>query len=111
MTLSTFSPSAAATVTRTLVLAEPAEDGRIARLAEVEGVIAVTPSANRKRLRVTYDVRAMVMEALQKEAATLGFKLSSGLFARLGRACASFQDDNLRSQAKLVHQCCSTPRH
>lgn len=107
MTLSAFPPSAASTVTRTLVLAEPAGDSQIARLAMTEGVIKVIPSPNRGRLEITYDVRGTVMEALEKVVVTLGLKPSKRLFARMGRAWAAFQDDNLRTQAKLEHHCCS----
>lgn len=107
MTLSTFSPSAASTVTRTLVLAEPANDQQIARLAELEGVIQVTPSTDHKRLEVTYDVRGTVMDALEKVALTLGLTLSRALITRLGRKWFAFQDDNLRAQAKLEHRCCN----
>lgn len=109
MTLTTVPANEATAVTRTLRLAEPAEDALLARLAATEGVIAVTPSSNRMRLEVIYDVRSTVMGALEHVAVTLGFKLSQGIFARLGRAWAAFQDENLRSQAKLVHNCCSTP--
>lgn len=109
MTLTTVLANEATTVTRTLTLAEPADEALLARLAATEGVIAVAPSSNRKRLEITYDVRSTVMGALEHVAATLGLKLSQGIFARLGRAWAAFQDDNLRSQAKLVHNCCSVP--
>jgi len=110
MTLNTFSPSAASTVTRTLVLAEPANDLQIARLSELEGVIQVTPSPDHKRLDVTYDVRGTVMEALEKVVFSLGLKLSLGLVARLGRKWFAFQDENMRTQAKLEHHCCNSLR-
>lgn len=109
MTLHSFAPSAAATVSRTLVLAEPAEDGAIARLVELEGILGVAPSPDRKRLALTYDVRVTVMAALENVAVTLGLKLSRGLLARFGRTWAAFQDENLRAQAKLEHHCCNRP--
>ncbi|MCR6628920.1 MAG: hypothetical protein NVV74_02035 [Magnetospirillum sp.] len=102
-------PDVAATVTRTLALALPADDVQISRLAATEGVLAVLPSPDGRRLKVTYDVRGMVMDALEKVVVSLGLKPSGGMVARLSRAWAGFQDDNLRSQAKLVHNCCNVP--
>lgn len=96
-------------VTRSLALAQPAAPELIARLGKIAGVITVTPSAGRRRLAVTYDVRGMVMDALVRAAASLGLEPATGLVARLGRAWAGFQDDNLRSQAKLEPHCCSAP--
>lgn len=107
MTLTTFSPNDASTVTRTLMLTEPANDLQIARLSELEGVIQVASSPDHRRLEVTYDVRGTVMEALEKVAPTLGLTLSRALVARLSRKWSAFQDDNLRTQAKLEHRCCS----
>lgn len=96
-------------VTRTLKLAEPAGAEPLAWLAAMPGVVSVVPSADGTRLAVTYDVRRTVMDALVLAAASVGLRLSSALPARLARAWAGFQDDNLRSQAKLEHHCCSAP--
>jgi hypothetical protein len=102
-------PEPAATVTRTLALAEPAGVGQVERLRDAEGVIAVTASADGKRLAVTYDVRATVMDALVVVARGLGLRPANGPLARMGRAFAGFRDDNLRNQAGLEHHCCSAP--
>ncbi|HTH17367.1 MAG TPA: hypothetical protein VL974_11990 [Magnetospirillum sp.] len=99
----------ASIVTRPLALAEPGDGAAIARLGQAEGVLGVSASPDRKRLLVTYDVRHMVMAALEKVAAQAGLMPSIGLFARLARAWAGFQDDNLRAQAKVEHHCCSAP--
>lgn len=109
MATTTFHPNDATTVTRALRLSEAADPAQTARLAAVQGIIAVVPSPDGKRLTVTYDVRGMVMGALVKVAASLGLKPSAGLIDRAGRAWAGFQDDNLRSQAKLEHHCCNAP--
>lgn len=108
MTLHTFIRNAASTVTRTMGLAEPADEAQIARLAELEGVVEVTASPNRTRLELTYDVRGTVMAALERGAIALGIKPSTGLFARLRRKWVAFQDENLRAQAKVEHHCCSS---
>lgn len=97
------------TITRTLVLSVAAPPAQVAALAVAEGVLGVEASSDGKRLSITYDLRHTVLDALAKVAAGQGLLLSQGLCARMGRAWASFQDDNLRSQAKLEHHCCSTP--
>lgn len=102
-------PDPATTVTRTLALDEPAPPELVARLGNTPGVVAATPSADGRRLTLTYDVRGTVMDALVRAAASLGLQPATGLRARLERAWTGFRDDNLRSQAMLEHHCCSTP--
>lgn len=71
------------TVTRIMSLAAPADD---ARMAQGQGVLSVEVVKNRKALRLTYDLKFTELEALAHLAEASGLKLSTGLFARLGRA-------------------------
>lgn len=96
-------------VTRIMSLAAPADDAGIARMAQGQGVLSVEVVKNRNALRLTYDLKFTELEALAHLAEASGLKLSTGFFARLGRAWGEFQDGNLRNQIKIVHQCCSVP--
>lgn len=98
-----------ATMTRQISLVAPADEPQVALLAKGEGVLSVEPSANRKTLRITYDVRRTGMAALERLAVTAGLTPSNSLFARMARAWGAFQDENLRQSARIVHKCCSAP--
>jgi len=97
------------TVTRIMSLAAPADEAGLARLAQGQGVLSIEVVENRNALRLTYDLRSTELKALAHLAEASGLKLSTCLFARLGRAWSEFQDGNLRNQIKIVHQCCSAP--
>lgn len=97
------------TVIRIMSLAAPADDAGVARLAQGQGVLSVEVVKNGKALRLTYDLQHTELAALAHLAEASGLKLSAGSFAWLARAWSEFQDGNLRSQIKVVHQCCSTP--
>lgn len=96
-------------VTRVISLAAPVDGAGVARMAQGQGVLSVEVVKNGKALRLTYDLQHTELAALIHFAQASGLKLSTGLFARLGRAWGEFQDGNLRSQIKIVHQCCSAP--
>lgn len=96
-------------VTRIMSLAAPVDDTGLARLAQGQGVLSVEVVENGMALRLAYDLQHTELAALAHLAEASGLKLSTGLFARLTRAWSEFQDGNLRSQIKIVHQCCSAP--
>lgn len=95
-------------ITRILSLAAPAGQDALKRLAEAEGVLSIQTTDGR-HLRITYDVSRTGLAVLERSAESLGLTPSGSLLARVARAWGAFQDDNLRSQAHLVHHCCNAP--
>ena len=95
-------------VTRTFSLAAPA--GAAARaLADDPAVSEVRVESGGRRLRVTYDLRHLRFEDVERRLEELGAPAATGLAAGLRRNWAHFQETNLIDQANIVHQCCSNP--
>lgn len=95
--------------TRILVLSAAADPATLARIASVPGVIEARPQDGGQRIALRYDLQRATLAELEPRLTAAGLALSCRRVHRWGRAWAAFQDDNIRSNARLRHQCCCTP--
>jgi len=95
--------------TRILALGAEADPATLARIAGIPGIAEARPQENGHRIALCYDLQRATLGELEPRLIAAGLALSGRRFHRLSRAWAAFQDDNIRSNARLRHQCCCTP--
>ncbi|SEH35384.1 hypothetical protein [Magnetospirillum fulvum] len=95
--------------TRILALDAEADPATLARIALIPGVTEVRPQDCGHRIALCYDLQRATLTELEPHLTAAGLVLSRRRLHRLSRGWAAFQDDNIRSNARLRHQCCCTP--
>jgi len=95
--------------TRILALGAAADSTILARIAAIPGVAAAQSDGDGRRLTLSYDIQRATLGELEPLLRAAGLVLSRRRLHRWSRAWAAFQDDNIRSNARLRHQCCCTP--
>jgi len=95
--------------TRHLALADSPDPAVLDRIAAIGGVESVRLRDDRRKIALTYDLQRATLADLEPLLIAAGLALSRRPHHRWSRAWAAFQDDNIRSNARLRHQCCCTP--
>ncbi|MBF0417771.1 MAG: heavy-metal-associated domain-containing protein [Magnetococcales bacterium] len=80
-------------------------------LIAMKGVVRVDADWQRSRITVTYDLKQVRLEALEKVLTEIGFPPDPGLIHRLWRAWWRFVDQNTLDHCEHRGACCSrSPR-
>lgn len=93
---------------RSISLFSAPDTAALAALGNVRGIVAVSLSADGRRLRLDYDLRLIGMEEMETLLPSLDIPLAQGVMARLSRRWAAFRETNLRSHAAIQHKCCNS---
>ena len=100
-------------VTRTLTVSGMVCEG-CARIV-VEGVEGLTGAGSvaadwrRNRVTVTYDLKRVRIQEVEKLLADIGYPPAQGFFQRQRRRLLHFAEQNERDNLKHVGHCCSKP--
>ena len=94
-------------LTTVIALAAAVDAGALAALAEAPFTLRLLPGG--RRLAVRYDLQRVDRAGVEAVLAAAGLALADGPWIRLRRRWAAFRENNLRSQAGIVHRCCSDP--
>ncbi|MBF0164417.1 MAG: heavy-metal-associated domain-containing protein [Magnetococcales bacterium] len=78
-------------------------------LTALQGVLRVDADWHRSRVTVTYDLKQVRLEALEKLLTEIGFPPDPGLPHRLRRDWWRFVDQNTLDHCQHRSACCSKP--
>lgn len=92
-----------------LALDSAADPATLARVAAIAGIAEISPNDDGRRVTLSYDLNRATLGELEPLLTAAGLVLSRRRLHRWRRGWAAFQDDNIRSNARLRHQCCCTP--
>ncbi len=87
-----------------------ADDGRAAAaIGAMPGVLEAVTSGEGRRMTVTYDLRRVGGEDIERRLDEVGARPAPGPLETLRRRFARFTEANLLDQSRLEHHCCSQP--
>ena len=97
-------------VTHTIALGGADAAAVVAALAATPGVHDAHAVGHGRQVKVSYDLRHVRLDDVEKTAAAAGAALARGVLAALWRNWAAFTEDNkLASVRAEVRHCCSQP--
>jgi len=92
-----------------LALDSAADPATLDRVAAIAGIVGIRPDGDGRAVTLSYDPDRATLGELEPLLSAAGLVLSPRRLDRWRRAWTAFQDDNIRANTRLRHQCCCTP--